>query len=114
MFIGFWRKDMVTIHILNLCWKIELILYYTIHGILFLETWLKKHFRSRIALKMPLSFINTFIILDHKKVMIDSFYIGAYWTNRKEKLESIVNKTVSFLGELAISDEQFFDWYELG
>jgi hypothetical protein len=63
---------------------------------------------------MPLSFINTFIILDHKKVMIDSFYIGAYWTNRKEKLESIVNKTVSFLGELAISDEQFFDWYELG
>ncbi|HEV8271198.1 MAG TPA: Imm52 family immunity protein [Chitinophagaceae bacterium] len=46
--------------------------------------------------------------------MIDSFYLGAYWAQRKENLDIVVNKTISFLQGLARVDTQFLNWYEQG
>lgn len=46
--------------------------------------------------------------------MIDSFYIGAYWKQRKESLDIVVKKTTSFLERLTRLDEQFLKWYEQG
>ncbi|HEV7621009.1 MAG TPA: Imm52 family immunity protein [Flavisolibacter sp.] len=46
--------------------------------------------------------------------MVDSFYLGAYWTQRKEGLDIVVSKTLSFMHELVKLDEQFFNWYEQG
>lgn len=46
--------------------------------------------------------------------MIDVFYLGAYWWQRKEELSTIVNKTIAFLKELSALDEEFKDWYEQG
>lgn len=46
--------------------------------------------------------------------MIDSFYLAAYWVNRKESLDTVVKKTISFLLDIARLDEQFLNWYELG
>lgn len=46
--------------------------------------------------------------------MIDSFYIAAYWVQRKESLDTVVRKTISFLQDLARLDEQFLTWYEQG
>ncbi|MEO7044423.1 MAG: Imm52 family immunity protein [Ferruginibacter sp.] len=46
--------------------------------------------------------------------MEDSFYLAAYWVQRKESLDIVVNKTISFLQDLARLDEQFLNWYEQG
>lgn len=46
--------------------------------------------------------------------MVDSFYLGAYWTQRKENLDTVVSRTLSFLQELTRLDEQFLNWYEQG
>jgi hypothetical protein len=46
--------------------------------------------------------------------MIDTFYIGAYWQERKELLENVVEPTVKTLIELSKADEQFVKKYELG
>jgi hypothetical protein len=46
--------------------------------------------------------------------MVDVFYIGAYWWNRKEDLATVVNKTIMFLQELSNLDEEFMTWYEKG
>ncbi len=43
--------------------------------------------------------------------MVDSFYIGAYWRQRKANLNTVVEKTVSFLQELSKLDGQFQSWY---
>jgi len=46
--------------------------------------------------------------------MIDTFYIGAYWRNRKELLNRVVNPTLQTLRELSEVDKQFLNLYELG
>lgn len=46
--------------------------------------------------------------------MIDSFYLAAYWVQRKENLHIVVEKTISFLQDLTRLDEQFVNWYALG
>lgn len=46
--------------------------------------------------------------------MVDVFYIGAYWDNRKEDLSTVVNKSVLFLQELSKLDVQFANFYEKG
>lgn len=46
--------------------------------------------------------------------MVDSFYIGAYWRQRKENLDIVIKKTVLFLQELSRLDEQFQCWYVQG
>ncbi|HMK19255.1 MAG TPA: Imm52 family immunity protein [Chitinophagaceae bacterium] len=46
--------------------------------------------------------------------MVDVFYIGAYWWNRKEDLATVVNKTIMFLQELSNLDKEFMNWYEKG
>jgi len=46
--------------------------------------------------------------------MIDAFSIGAYWKNRKQLLDSIINPTVQTLKGLGEIDEQFVNLYELG
>jgi len=46
--------------------------------------------------------------------MTDTFYIGAYWKNRKEVLENIVIPTLNTLTELRGIDDQFLNLYELG
>jgi len=46
--------------------------------------------------------------------MIDSFYLAAYWVQRKENLHIVVEKTISFLQDLTRLDEQFVNWYEQG
>lgn len=46
--------------------------------------------------------------------MTDTFYIGAYWKNRKEVLKNIVIPTLNTLTELRGIDDQFLNFYELG
>ena len=46
--------------------------------------------------------------------MTDTFHIGAYWKNRKQLLDNIINPTVQTLKELGEIDEQFLNLYELG
>ncbi|RKR82798.1 hypothetical protein BDD43_2987 [Mucilaginibacter gracilis] len=46
--------------------------------------------------------------------MIDTFYIGAYWKYRQERLQPVVEKTVGVLNGLKKVDKQFMTWYELG
>ena len=46
--------------------------------------------------------------------MIDSFYLGAYWKNRKEFLDHIITPTLLTLKGLTELDEQFSNLYELG
>ncbi|WP_256002782.1 Imm52 family immunity protein [Pedobacter deserti] len=46
--------------------------------------------------------------------MNDVFYIGAYWTNRKQKLEEILQPALNVLQGLSVIDNQFQYYYELG
>ena len=46
--------------------------------------------------------------------MIDAFYIGAYWKNRKAALDKIVESTVKTYQKLGGIDEQYSGLYELG
>jgi hypothetical protein len=46
--------------------------------------------------------------------MIDSFYVGAYWSSRKETLEEVAGKTTRTLKKLGELDSQFSTWYQLG
>lgn len=46
--------------------------------------------------------------------MNDIFYIGAYWKNRKQKVEDIIMPTLKVLEGLSVIDNQFQNIYELG
>src|ERR1700743_119129 len=46
--------------------------------------------------------------------MIDTFTIGAYWKNRKQLLDDIIQPTFQTLKGLSEIDEQFENLYELG
>ncbi|NVM64709.1 hypothetical protein FHW88_002998 [Mucilaginibacter sp. SG538B] len=46
--------------------------------------------------------------------MIDTFYIGAYWKDRKQLLDSVIDPTVQTLKRLCEIDEHFLNLYELG
>jgi len=44
--------------------------------------------------------------------MIDSFYIGAYWSARAESLDNAANKSLEILLRITVIDEQFKTFYE--
>ncbi len=46
--------------------------------------------------------------------MNDTFYIGAYWQNRKRMLDDLINPTLQTLLDLYSVDEQFLNLFELG
>jgi len=46
--------------------------------------------------------------------MNDIFYIGAYWKNRKQKLDVLLSPTLTLLEGLARMDDQFLDLFEKG
>jgi hypothetical protein len=46
--------------------------------------------------------------------MVDTFYTGGYWSEGKDCLGSVVDKTMSFLEKLSKIDIQFANWYQLG
>jgi len=46
--------------------------------------------------------------------MIDTFRIGAYWADREESLDTVLNPTLETLIGLGELDDQFSNLYELG
>ena len=45
---------------------------------------------------------------------MDNYYLGAYWHGRKEKLDTIINKSILFLNKLSEIDKSFLHWYKEG
>ena len=46
--------------------------------------------------------------------LVETYYIGAYWASRKEKLDQVAPKVLSTLQQLSRIDPVFGNWYEQG
>lgn len=51
---------------------------------------------------------------DNPAQLINTFYIGSYWRNRKENLETVITKSIEFLEKLEEIDPLFMKWYVRG